>query len=296
MFIRIIVLILYFTVLHITSVNAQNDVINNPVRDEYFKPLPPPTKQQVNKRQKTFSNINQYEGDHSAKWYRKRQAKKSWYIIFDLTYSFFQDVDNLKVNRVVYTDNNTENGALNYTGTIDGKGALGMDFALGYQRKERYRFEVELSAYRAFLTSIKGNNFTDISLDGGNYIESGPEVINGVGDVLTVTPLTFNILINLRTEKKVIPYIGGGAGYAVIGTTREYDLYPVTQYKVGLNYKLSKKININLAYKRVMLGDISYPYTVREENTANPAYNERIYTMEYEQNLDILSMGYQFIF
>ena len=93
-----------------------------------------------------------------------------------------------------------------------------------------------------------------------------------------------------------VPYIGGGMGYAVIGTTSEYDIYPASQYKIGFNYKLSEKIRINIGYKKVMLGNIRFPYKVTEENADNTSYNTRIYIMEYEQDIDILSMGYQFLF
>ena len=93
-----------------------------------------------------------------------------------------------------------------------------------------------------------------------------------------------------------VAYIGGGMGYAVIGTTSEYDIYPASQYKIGFNYKLSEKIRINIGYKKVMLGNIRFPYKVTEENADNTSYNTRIYIMEYEQDIDILSMGYQFLF
>ena len=263
--------------------------------EEYFKPISPPGSFLKNKEREKESNVQQYQGDHSFLWYRKNQDIAKFYINFNLSYSLYKDVENLSINHVGYPDATNSEGQLGYKGTLEGNGALGFGLAFGYQKKNFLRYEIDIASHRARLTNVKSASFTNKVITSG-YTETGPEIIEEKNDSFTITPIMFNIILNLSKNKIITPYIGGGMGYAFIGVTKEYDIHPAKQFKFGFNYRLSEKMNFNIGYRKVMMDNIKYVFKTSKTNTADTRYNNREYVFEHSQDMEVFTIGYKFEF
>lgn len=279
----------------VTDLHAQNysitDISQTYQQNEYYKPLSPPArKQEMERSMERIDNINQYEGDHGYLWYRKHQHKRSWYINFHLNHSFFEDITDFKIKRLSYPDASVEVAegdlSVNNTHYIRRKGNLGMEFALGYKRQNRFGYELEISHHKAVVTAV--------SLPIKEPEASGFGTIDEVE--FSVTPITANLVVNLVNGIYFVPYIAAGIGYAAVGITKDYDMYPVEQYKAGMNYKLNEKMSINIAYKRIILGTIKYPFTLRSDSVTDTKYASAQYTIDHDQDFDVLSIGYKFAF
>jgi len=263
---------------------------------EYFTPQPPPSSQLKREEALDLENkdYNQYTGDHGFMWYQKHEDDTNKYITFDLNYTLADDAD-ITVNNVEYPAVPAEDAGLGYRGTIDLKGGLGLGMAFGYQKDEAFRYELEFTYSRMYINQFV-DSFADVSKDSGNYIEQGPEVIEDQNDVLKAFSGFANIVFNLGKSKKTIPYVGAGYGYGLIGVSSSYDASPVYQFKGGIIHKLNDKMRLYVGVKQVFYGDVTYAYKVEENNTANTAYNERIYTIEQELKTMVFSIGYKFNF
>ena len=256
---------------------------------EYIEPIP--QKYKNRKRHSETPNLNQYKGDHSSQWYRRNDLKKAWYFSFNLNYSFFKDTA-ISIKHLSYPDAQVEideqtlsqhnSSALK----LGRKGNLGFGFVLGYQKHKRLRYEFEIDHYKAEIT----DTVLLVKLpegEGSGAIEM-PE--------FSITPITFNILLNLSNSEVLIPYIGYGYGYASIGSSKEYDFFSSKQIKIGFNYNITDKITINLAYKKIDLGKIEYSMNVNRPGVLDQNYRNSEYLIEHEQNLETIILGYNFVF
>ena len=253
---------------------------------EYFKPLAPAKKPNYNQ----IANPNQYHGDHSKQWYKKNDKKRPWYINFGLNNALFKNVNNVKVKKLSYPDAQLvlNEGSFNGQYSLNRKGSLGIDLALGYQKNKNLRFELELSHFKANIKSAILPNAGVIDSEDKSFAETD----------FSITPLTLSILFNINNAGSFTPYIGAGFGYGMVGVSKEYEFNPVQQLKLGFNYKLNKKMRINISYRTISLGTISYllPLNSPKISEANKKYSKSEYTIEHDEDFHVLSLGYQFLF
>lgn len=243
---------------------------------------------------------SQYKGEHDKKWHKENSNKNSHYILFDTNYTMMNIVE-AKSAQVIYpalsgsatVDDNYSD--LDYEGDIHFKGALGLGLGYGYMFNDSFALELESSFLRFNIVEFD-SDFSSISLDGGNYLETGPEVITDVNDYVKAFTASANIVFSLNNKTKFTPFAGLGYGSGLIGVSSEFDANPFMLYKAGISYDLSDNMNFYLAGKYYQFGKVKYPYKVEEGNVNNTSYDERKYILEHDFDFYTFNIGYVFKF
>ncbi len=156
-------------------------------------------------------------------------------------------------------DFNSAMSAHGVSTTAGGNYSFDMGFtvggAVGYRFSKRMRAELEMNYGSADFDSINGT--MTVTSGGANRNVSGSLAVSG--DVTQMGGMA-NVIFDIGTDDKFVPYIGGGLGFfnvkskiSKIGslavTGEETDTYLAANMTVGGDYRLKDKVSIGGRYR-----------------------------------------------